>query len=77
MKEKFEINISNYENFVVDYLDGNLSVDEVLCFEEFLLENPIIREEIKDLETVVLSPDTIDFDRKDFLKKTASTYWGN
>jgi hypothetical protein len=65
-----EINRNNYELFVIDFLEGTLSEEEVISFELFLLENKDIENEIKNLNNISLEPVNIVFDDKLKLKKT-------
>jgi len=44
-----DVNENNYEEFVLDYLDGTLPESTHRQVETFLNDNPIIREEIKDV----------------------------
>jgi len=69
MDRSFDINRSNYESFVIDYLDGNLSVEASRYFDKFLEDNPDIREEIQDLNDAILSPEHVEFEAKIQLKK--------
>jgi hypothetical protein len=69
MKEK--INRSNYELWLIDYLDQKLTADEKSEVECFLQENPDIREEFEDLNEIVLE-DTVLFHDKEKLKKTTA-----
>lgn len=77
MNNKIDINRSNYEKFVIDYLDGILSVDENNCFIAFLNNNPDIAEEIEDLGEAVLLPEDVDFSPKEQLKKKPVSAIGN
>ncbi len=69
MDNKVDINRSNYENFVIDYLDGTLGAAEKSCFIEFLENNPDIAEEVDDINEAVIQPDNKVFESKDRLKK--------
>jgi len=62
------INRNNYEEFFINYLDGTLSDHEVVAFENFLLANPDLREELEGLENVVLEPGDQPFPQKGNLK---------
>lgn len=46
----FKIDISNYEEFVMDYLEGNLQGDFLAHFEAFLLKNPEVVFELDELK---------------------------
>ena len=69
MNNNININKSNYENYVIDYLDGNLTAIENDCFVTFLKDNPAIKEEIFDLDNIELIPEKKEFSEKDTLKK--------
>lgn len=42
-----KINKNNYQQFILDYLEGNLDRDVVLDFQKFLNDNPEINQEIE------------------------------
>jgi hypothetical protein len=50
------INLNNYEEWMIDYLDGNLDQSSIKEVEAFLLKHPHIAEEIEDLHQAQLSP---------------------
>jgi len=60
----------NYENFVIDFLEGNLSEKERVCFELFLSENEDIKKEIEQLNDIKLIGEEVIFDDKLNLKKS-------
>ncbi len=70
MKKGVEINKENYEFFVVDYLEGNLSAEVISLFDSFLMDNPEIAEEIVGLSEVVLETSQQEYHEKHTLKKT-------
>lgn len=64
---------NNYELFFIDYLEGNLSVNEKAMVENFLIENPDLKEELDlicsdELQLSEDSEPSLDFS---FLKKEA------
>ena len=64
---------SNYEIWLIDWLDGNLNeiqCEHLLCF---LNENPDLKEEFDELATFRLKPSGKSFPAKDRLKKTPTT----
>lgn len=63
------INISNYELFFVDYLEGNLSANEEQMLLDFLEENPYLREEFNLILNSKLEPTCLAFNNKEGLKK--------
>jgi hypothetical protein len=64
-----QIDRSNYEIWLIDWLDGNLSEFQVEQLQAFLNENPDIREEHSELTTFRLNPSAKSFTHKDHLKK--------
>ncbi|MBN2890753.1 MAG: hypothetical protein JXL97_02710 [Bacteroidales bacterium] len=65
------ININNYEQFAIDYMEGNLDEATKKAFEDFLKQNPTIKEEIEDLLDFKLSPEVeLNFEDKLDLKKS-------
>ena len=64
-----KINMNNYEEFFINYLDGVLTPEEIAEMEDFLLLNPDLREELAGLEAVVLVPDETTYHPKDNLKQ--------
>lgn len=67
------INKSNYEQYFLDYLDGNLDTGMVAELMVFLAQNPELETELNSFEEITLTPEPISFTGKDFLKKTDST----
>jgi hypothetical protein len=62
------INISNYEEFLLSAIDGELTGEEMAALEVFLQQYPTIRKELALLESTRLVPDTdMKFDAKDTL----------
>jgi anti-sigma factor RsiW len=67
------INISNYEEFLLSAIDGELNGDETAALEAFMQEHPAIRKELALLQSTKLSPDAgMTFDAKEMLYKNAS-----
>jgi len=52
-----KITIANYEEYVLDFLEGNLEQEDERIFNHFLDQHPDIREEINGVENYVLIPD--------------------
>lgn len=70
MSEK--INIENYEAFWLDYLEGNLSLQEEKLLQEFLGNHPILRENLEIVEP--LKPfSKIEFSKKSILRKEVAS----
>lgn len=66
------INRHNYEAFLLDYLEQNLSPNMVAELMVFLEQNPDLKEEFDELQAFeVLEPTSIPFDNKATLKKDA------
>ncbi len=66
------INKINYEQFALDYLEGNLSGDALRDMELFLAENADIKKELEELELFYLEEENIIYaDKKKLLKETA------
>ncbi len=62
---------NNYEVFFVDYIDGNLSENQMAEFKAFLLSNPDLAQELDFVSTIRLEPAVGKFD-KTTLKKEIS-----
>lgn len=68
-----EINISNYESFLLSYIDGELNEAEQAALELFLQEHPQFRQELELLEGTRLVPDeTVSFGNKAALYRTGT-----
>lgn len=64
------INLKNYEAWLTDYIDGNLSSQEKALVEHFLSEHPELDIQIEDLELEpILSFDSEKYPLKEKLKK--------
>ncbi len=66
------IDRSNYEIWIIDWLDGNLSGLRAEELKLFLEKNPDIREEFEELSSFSLKPSQEHFPNKDLLKKGTS-----
>ena len=62
----------NYELFIVEYIDGCLNEQQIAELRAFLLKNPDIKAEFKNISTVILKPQTEEFDNS-FLKNRLET----
>lgn len=68
-----DINISNYESYLLSYIDGELSGEEQAALELFLQKHPQFKQELELLEGVRLVPDEkVVFENKASLYKTTS-----
>lgn len=66
------INISNYEEFLLSAIDGELNGEEMAALEAFMQQYPEIRKELALLESTKLSPDAeMKFDAKETLYRNA------
>jgi hypothetical protein len=63
---------TNYEIWLIDYLDGTLDEDRVKQLISFLDENPDIREEFEELAHYNIKPGDKSFTYKNLLKKSSS-----
>jgi len=54
----------NYEIWITDWLDGNLSEHQSEELMAFLDENPDLKEELKGLDSVSLNPPHLVFENK-------------
>lgn len=66
------INLNNYEEWIIDYLDGNLDDQKSKELKAFLLKHPPIAEEFEELSHIKLFPDqniSLDQSYKFNLKK--------
>lgn len=61
---------SNYEIWFTDWLDGNLSEQEIGELKLFLSENPDLEEELNGLSVVSLNPPDLMFSGKKGLEKS-------
>ena len=66
-----EINRNNYEQFFLDYLEGNLNPSDLEGFKEFLAKNPDLAQELTEFETVELKSESIQYTSKQNLKKNS------
>jgi hypothetical protein len=69
-----KIDISNYEVWFIDWLDGNLSDKQVEELMLFLEMNPYLKEEFDELPSLRLNIPQDAFQKKDLLKKSASEF---
>ena len=63
---------TNYEIWLIDYLDGNLDPRQVAQLMSFLENNPDLKEELNDIRQYCVSPDDNSFRLKDNLKRSIS-----
>lgn len=64
---------NNYEEHVLDYLEGRMTEEQSNRFKHFLLSNPDIYSEVSEMKLVYLTPDlSVQFPDKDSLHHTQS-----
>ncbi|PLX07131.1 MAG: hypothetical protein C0598_13400 [Marinilabiliales bacterium] len=63
------INLNNYEVYLMDHLDGNLSVDLERELMLFLEKHPDIKSEFENFEDVKISDENLVFENKNSLKR--------
>lgn len=64
-----KINRHNYEAYLLDQLEGRLSVEEQQELENFLLMNPDCRSELTETEPWILEGEKISYQNNNLLKK--------
>ncbi len=67
-----KIDRSNYEIWLIDWLDGNLNDQEAERLRLFLSENPDIKAEAEDMDICTLASSDAPFKNKDLLKRSPS-----
>lgn len=60
MEKEVDINLSNYEEYIVNYLDGNISPLETAELFLFLEQNPALNEDIDELRNMKAEADLSD-----------------
>lgn len=65
-----KINIHNYEAYLLDFSEGNLTDELQMELELFLIQHPELDINLSDLALVVLNEESISFSNKNNLKKT-------
>ncbi len=67
------INLQNYEEYFVRYIDRECSPAEIAAVESFLHRHPTLHEDLNALRGTVLVPEQVFFPSKEKLKKGIST----
>lgn len=67
-----DIHISNYEEYLYSYVDGELSPEEATALEAFVAAHPQVRAEFDQLLAVKLTPESPVFDNKASLYRQAA-----
>lgn len=65
------INIENYEAFLLDYMEGNLSNENTSLLLQFVVLHPELGINLNELELVQLNDEQLIFENKNNLKKSA------
>jgi len=68
-----EINRHNYEAYLLDQLEGNLSVEDQQRLHNFLLLNPDCNRELSEVEPWILEGEKVQFQNGRLLKKELPT----
>ncbi|RPD40249.1 anti-sigma factor family protein [Chitinophaga barathri] len=66
-----DIHISNYEEFLYSYVDGELTPEETLALELFLDQHPHLRTELDQLMATRLQPEDLVFNSKAALYRSS------
>jgi len=61
---------SNYEEWLVAYIEGDLTLEDTNEFKDFLEKNPTARLELNIFRKTVLKPGPVEFENKQSLKKS-------
>lgn len=69
MYNKMNININNYQEFLLSYIDKELSIDEAQAVEQFVANNSFAQAELKLLLSTKLQPTQEVFDNSNSLYK--------
>jgi ribosomal protein S16 len=64
-----KINLHNYEAYLLDFQEGNLSKEKTAELERFLMEHPELEEELIAFDIPVLTPKAHRFDEKELMKR--------
>lgn len=66
---KNRISIENYEAFLLDYMEGNLSTEDLVALQLFATQHPHLNIDLNELELVELDSEPVSFEGKNDLKK--------
>ena len=67
-----KIDRSNYETWLIDWLDGNLSEPEIMELNQFLSNNPDLLVESEELSSFSLQKPSLKYHGKDNLRRSPS-----
>lgn len=65
-----KIDRSNYETWLIDWLDGNLNDHQIEQLNLFLSQNSDLQEELKEMDSSVIFPHAVEFTGKPELRRT-------
>ena len=71
LKKSFIVNDSNFDNFCIASLEGDLTKEEMTLFQTWLQQNPLKAREFELYKKTRLIPEKITFDFKSTLKKSS------
>ncbi len=66
-----KINIENYEAFLLDYMEGNISTEDLVALQIFAAQHPHLNIDLNEMELVELNSDKVSFEGKNNLKKVS------
>jgi len=69
-----DINRNNYEAWLLDFMEGSLSADEVQGVRDFLLLNPDCDSGLDDLDPWILDVEDLSYSGKEGLRKVLPDY---
>ena len=67
------INLNNYEQWLIMYVDGELTAEEKLAVERFAVTHPHVREELAIFLQTKLQPEEVVFPNKEVLYRREKT----
>jgi hypothetical protein len=71
-----KINIHNYEEFFLDFVEGSMSEAEIKDLNYFLSKNPNLKIELKNFKNIILQPKQIEFKAKtELIKQTNNKFF--
>jgi hypothetical protein len=59
-----KITLDNYEEFFLDYMEGNLSAQEQIVLDDFLVQNPELKEELEEMELFSLAEEDVQMGKE-------------
>lgn len=72
LKKAFLVNDSNFDNFCIANLEGDLTNEESVLFQIWLKKNPLKAKELELYKKTRLIPEKIEFDFKSTLKRSSA-----